>query len=108
MSMLKCPRPAALRASVVPAIGVGWLTPSAGAADPAKLDAQAAARDREIRERIASLNNTEVEALQDPKSKERRAIEKLQQMSEHAAPAVATMLADGHKNREEPKGWIQV
>jgi HEAT repeat protein len=29
-------------------------------------------------------------------------------MSEHAAPAIATMLAEGHKNRKEPKGWIQV
>ena len=57
---------------------------------------------------VAPLNNTEVDALKDPKSKERTAIEKLQKMSEHAAPAIATMLADGHKNRKEPKGWIQV
>ena len=109
MSMPKCSRPATVFvAGVVLAIGVGWFTPSAGAADQAKADDQAAARDREIRDLIASLNNTEVDALKDPKSKERAAIEKLQKMSEHAAPAIATMLADGHKNRKEPKGWIQV
>src|SRR5439155_5455686 len=109
MSMPKCSRPATVFvAGVVLAIGVGWFTPSAGAADQAKADDQAAARDREIRDLVASLNNTEVDALQDPKSKERAAIEKLQKMSEHAAPAIATMLADGNKNRKEPKGWIQV
>ena len=107
--MPKCSRPATVFvAGVVLAIGVGWFTPSAGAADQAKADDQAAARDREIRDLVASLNNTEVDALKDPKSKERAAIEKLQKMSEHAAPAIATMLADGHKNRKEPKGWIQV
>ena len=109
MSMPKCSRPATVFvAGVVLAIGVGWFTPSAGAADQAKADDQAAARDREIRDLVASLNNTEVDALQDPKSKERAAIEKLQKMSEHAAPAIATMLADGHKSRKEPKGWIEV
>ena len=109
MLMPKCSRLATVfAAGVVLAIGVGWFTPSAGAADQAKADDQAAARDREIRDLIASLNNTEVDALKDPKSKERAAIEKLQKMSEHAAPAIATMLADGHKNRKEPKGWIQV
>ena len=107
--MSKCSRPATVFvAGVVLAIGVGWFTPSAGAADQAKADDQAAARDREIRDLVASLNDTGVDALQDPKSKERAAIEKLQKMSEHAAPAIATMLADGHKNRKEPKGWIQV
>ena len=109
MSMPKCSRPATVFvAGVVLAIGVGWFTPSAGAADQAKADDQAAARDREIRDLVASLNNTGVDALKDPKSKERAAIEKLQKMSEHAAPAIATMLAEGHKNRKEPKGWIQV
>ena len=109
MSMPKCSRPATVFvAGVVLAIGVGWFTPSAGAADQAKADDQAAARDREIRDLVASLNNTEVDALKEPKSKERAGIEKLQKMSEHAAPAIATMLADGHKNRKEPKGWIQV
>ena len=109
MSMPKCSRPATVFvAGVVLAICVGWFTPSAGAADQAKADDQAAARDREIRDLVASLNNTEVDALKDPKSKERAAIEKLQKMSAHAAPAIATMLADGHKNRKEPKGWIQV
>jgi hypothetical protein len=109
MSMHKCSRPATVFvAGVVLAIGVGWFTPSVGAADQAKADDQAAARDREIRDLVASLNNTAVDALKDPKSKERAAIEKLQKMSEHAAPAIATMLADGHKNRKEPKGWIQV
>ena len=108
MSMPRCFRLGTVFvAGVVLAIGVGWFTPSASAADQAKADDQAA-RDREIRELVASLNNTEVDALQDPKSKERAAIEKLQKMSEHAAPAIATMLADGHKNRKEPKGWIQV
>ena len=98
-------------AGVVLAIGVGWFTPSAGAADQAKAD-QAAARDREVRDLVASLNNAEFNAfnafnaLKDPKH--RVAIEKLQKMSEHAAPAIATMLAEGHKNRKEPKGWIQV
>src|SRR5206468_2312305 len=90
------------------AAGIGSSTPSAGAADPAKGDDQAAARDGEIRDLIASLNNTEVDALKDPKSKERAAIEKLQKMSEYAAPAIATMLADGLKNRKEPKGWVLV
>ena len=109
MSMPKRSRPVTVFvAGVVLAIGVGWFTPSAGAAGQAKADDQAAARDREIRDLVASLNNTEVDALKDPKSKERAAIEKLQKMSEHAAPAIATMLADGHKNRKEPKGWIQV
>ena len=109
MSMPKCSRPATVFvAGVVLAFGVGWFTPSAGAAHPAKADDQAAARDREIRDLVASLNNTGVDALNDPKSKERAAIEKLQKMSEHAAPAIATMLADGHKNRKEPQGWIQV
>ena len=108
MSMPKCSRPGVFVAGVVLAICVGWFTPSAGAADQAKADDNAAARDREIRDLVASLNNTEVDALKDPKSKERAAIEKLQKMSEHAAPAIATMLADGHKNRKEPKGWIQV
>jgi len=109
MSMPQCSRPATVFvAGVVLAIGVGWFTPSAGAADQAKTDDQAAARDREIRDLVASLNNTGVDALKDPKSKERAAIEKLQKMSEHAAPAIAAMLADGHKNRKEPKGWIQV
>ena len=108
MSIPKCSRPATVFvAGVVLAIGVGWFTPSAGAADKAKADDQAA-RDREIRDLVASLNNTEVDALRDPKSKERAAIEKLQKMSEHAAPAIATMLAEGHKNRKEPKGWVQV
>ena len=109
MTMPKRSRPATVFvAGVVLAICVGWFTPSAGAADQAKADDNAAARDREIRDLVASLNNTDVDALQDPKSKERAAIEKLQKMSEHAAPAIATMLADGHKNRKEPKGWIQV
>ena len=109
MSMPKCSRPATVFvAGVVLAIGVGWFTPSAGAADQAKADDQAAARDREIRDLVAFLNNAGVDALNDPKSKERAAIEKLQKMSEYAAPAIATMLADGHKNRKEPKGWIQV
>ena len=67
-----------------------------------------AARDREIRDLVASLNNTELDALKDPKSKERAAIEKLQAMGEYAAPAIALMLADGHQHRSEPKGWIQV
>lgn len=108
MSMPECSRPTTVFvAGVVLAIGIGWFTPSAGAADQAKADDQAA-RDREIRDLVASLNNTQVDALQDPKSKERAAIEKLQKMGEHAAPAIATMLADGHKNRKEPKGWIQV
>ena len=108
MSVPKCFRRASMFvAGVVLAIGVGWFTPSAGAADKAKADDHAA-RDREIRDLVASLNNTEVDALKDPKSKERAAIEKLQKMSEHASPAIATMLADGHKNRQEPKGWIQV
>ena len=107
MSMPKCSRPATVFvAGVVLAIGVGWFTPSAGAAAQAKADDQAAARDREIRDLVAFLNNTGVDALKDPK--ERAAIEKLQKMSEHAAPAIATMLADGHKNRKEPQGWIQV
>jgi len=102
MSMPKCSRPATVFvASIVLAIGVGWFTPSAGAADQAKADDPAAARDREIRDLVASLNNTEVDALKDPKSKERAAIEKLQKMSEHAAPAVAAMLAEGHKHRKE-------
>src|SRR4051812_18070217 len=109
MSMPRCSRPAtAFVAGVVLAIGVGWFAPSAGAADRAKADDQAAARDREIRDLVASLNNAGVDALNDPKSKERAAIEKLQKMSEQAAPAIATLLADGHKNRKEPKGWVQV
>ena len=109
MSMPKCSAPATVFvAGVVLAIGVGLFTLSAAAADQARADDQAAARDREIRDLVASLNNTEVEALKDPKSKERAALAKLQKMSEHAAPAIATMLADGHKNRKEPKGWIQV
>lgn len=89
-------------ASVVLAIGVGRLTPSATAADPAQADDERAARDREIRELVASLNNAEFNgfnALKDPKH--RQAVEKLQMMSEHAAPAVAAMLAEGHKNRKE-------
>jgi hypothetical protein len=108
MSMPKCSRPAVFVFGVVLAICIGWFSPSAGAADEAKADDNAASRDREIRDLVASLNNTEVDALKDPKSKERAAIEKLQKMSEHAAPAIATMLADGHKNRKEPKGWVQV
>ena len=88
---------------------VGLITALLGATLPAAQEANPdAARDREIRDLVASLNNTEVDALKDPKSKERAAIEKLQKMSEHAAPAIATMLADGHKNRNELKGWIQV
>ena len=108
--MSKCSRPATVFvAGVVLAIGVGWFTPSAGAADQAKADDQAAARDREIRDLVASLNNLEFNGSNSPKDrKDRAAIEKLQKMSEHAAPAIATMLADGHKNRKEPKGWIQV
>ena len=107
--MPKCSRPATVFvASVVLAIGVSWFTPTAAAADQARADAPAAARDQEIRDLVASLNNTEVDALKDPKSKERAAIEKLQKMSEYAAPAIAMMLADGHKNRKEPKGWVQV
>src|SRR6187402_737996 len=109
MSRPKCSRPAIVFiAGVVLAIGIGWFTPSAGAADQAKADDNAAARDREIRDLVTSLNNTEVDALKDPKSKERAAVEKLQKMGEHATPAIATMLADGHKNRKEPKGWVQV
>ena len=109
MSMPKCSRPTTVFvAGVVLAIGVGWFKPSAGAPAQGKADDQVAARDGEIRDLVASLNNTGVDALKDPKSKERAAIEKLQKMSEHAAPAIATMLADGHKNRKEPKGWLQV
>src|SRR5437588_12583773 len=109
MSMTKCSRPVTVFvAGVVLAIGVGRFTPSAGAADPAKADDPAAARDREICDLVAYLNNTEVDALKDPKSKERAAIERLQKMSEHAAPTIATMLAEGHKNRKEPTGWVQV
>src|SRR5689334_17094123 len=114
MSMPKCSRPVAVFvAGVVLAVGVGGPMPSAGAADGAKADDQAktddpaAARDREIRELVASLNNAEFNsfnALKDPKHK--AAIEKLQQMSEHAAPAVATMLAEGHQHRKE--GWLPV
>src|SRR4051794_37481527 len=100
--MPKFPRSATVFvACVVLAIGVGWFTPSACAADQARADDQATARDREIRELVESLNNTEVDALKDAKSKERVAIEKLQKMSEQAAPAVAAMLADGHKKRKE-------
>lgn len=108
MSMPKCSRPAAVFvAGVVLAIGVGWFTPSAGAAAQAKADDQAAARNREIRDLVASLNNfefTPTNAIKDPKDK--AAIEKLQKMSEHAAPAVAAMLAEGHKNRKD--GWLHV
>jgi hypothetical protein len=43
-------------------------------------------------------------ALRDPQ--EKLAIAGLRQRSEHAAPAVAAMLADGLKNREH--GWIEV
>jgi len=110
MSMPKCSRPATVFvAGVVLAICVGWFTPSAGAADPAKADDQAAARDREIRDLVASLNNLEFNGSNAPKDpKDRAAIEKLQKMSELAAPAIAKMLADGHKNRNEPKSWLQV
>lgn len=108
MSMTKCSRPAAVFiAGVVLAISVGWFTPSADAADQAKADDQRAARDREIRELVASLNNFEFNgsnAVKDPK--DRAAIEKLQQMSEHAAPTVAAMLAEGHKHRSE--GYLPV
>jgi acetyl esterase/lipase len=77
--------------------------------DEAKVDDQAAARDREIRDLIASLNHMEFNGSNAPTDpKHRAAVEKLQKMSEHAAPAVAAMLAEGHKNRNEPKGWIQV
>jgi hypothetical protein len=83
--------------------------PSAGAADQAKADNNAAARDREIRDLITSLDNLEFNGSNAPKDpKDRAAVEKLQKMSEHAAPAVAAMLAKGHRNRKEPKGWIQV
>jgi hypothetical protein len=102
------PRPAVFVAGVILALGLGWFTPSAGAADQANADDQAAARDGEIRDLVALLNNAGIDALNDPKSKERAAIERLQKMSEHAAPAIATMLADGLKNRKEPKGWILV
>lgn len=110
MSMPKCSRPTTVFvAGIVLAIGVGWFTPSAGAADQAKADDQAAARDREIRDLVASLNNLEFNGSNAPKDpKHKAAIEKLQKMSEHAAPAIATMLAEGHKNRKEPKGWLQV
>src|SRR5438477_6529012 len=110
MSMPKCSRPATVFvAGVVLAIGVGWFTPSAGVADQAKADDPAAARDREIRDLVASLNNLEFNGSNSPKDrKDRAAIEKLQKMSEHAAPAIAKMLADGHKNRNEPKSWLQV
>jgi hypothetical protein len=70
--------------------------------DQVKADDQAAARDREIRDLIESLNNMEFNGSNIPKDpKHRAAIEKLQKMSEHAAPAVAAMLAEGHKNRKE-------
>jgi len=107
MSMTECSRPAIVFvAGVILAIGVGWFTPSAGAADKAKADDQAA-RDREIRDLVASLNNAEFNgsnALKDPKHK--AAIEKLQKMSKHAAPAIATMLAEGHKHRKD--GYFHV
>ena len=62
--MPKCSRPVTVFVAVVVfAIGVGWFTPSAGAADQAKADDQAAARDREIRDLVASLNNTEVDEI---------------------------------------------
>src|SRR5689334_13828654 len=103
MSLPKFARPAAvIFAGVVLAIGIGGLTPRAGAADPAKVDDHAAARDREIRDLVASLNNFEFNGSNAPKEpKDRAAIEKLQQMSEHAAPAVAAMLTEGHKKRKE-------
>jgi hypothetical protein len=108
MSMPKCFRPATVFvAGVGLAVGVGWFTPSAGAADEAKADDKAAARDREIRDLVASLNNLEFNGSNAPKDpKDRAAIEKLQKMSEHAAPAIAAMLADGHKNRKE--GWLHL
>lgn len=109
MSLPQWSRPSTVFvAGVALAIGVGWFTTAVGATHQAQADDQTAAQDREIRDLIASLNNTEVDQLKDPKSKERVAIEKLQKMSEHAAPAIATMLAEGHKIRNEPKGWIQV
>src|SRR5262249_10491845 len=80
---------------------------SVGAGDPARPDDQAAARDREIRDLVASLHSfefTPFNAVKDPKDK--AAIEKLQKLSEHAAPAVAAMLAEGHKNRKE--SWLHV
>src|SRR6476620_1430786 len=102
MSMPRYSRPATVFvAGVVLAIGVGWFTPSAGAADQAKADDQAAARDREIRDLVAFLNNTEVDTLKDFFFNDTATTEKLQKMSEHAAPAIAKMLADGHKNRKE-------
>lgn len=110
MSMPKRSRPSnVFVAGVVLAIGAGWFTPLTGAAGQGKADDPVAARDREIRDLIASLNNFEFNAsnaIKDPKHK--AAIEKLQKMSEYAAPAIAMMLADGHKNRKEPKGWLQV
>jgi hypothetical protein len=89
-------------AGVVLAIGVGWFPPSASAADQARADDQVAARDREIRDLVASLNDLEFNGSNAPKDpKHKAAIEKLQKMSEHAAPAVAAMLAEGHKKRKE-------
>src|SRR4029077_20535038 len=95
MSMPKCSRPATVFvAGVFLAIGVGWFTPSAGAADQAKADEQAPARGAQIRGPVASLNNLEFNGSNAPKDpKDRAAIEKLQKMSEHAAPAIAKMLA---------------
>jgi hypothetical protein len=73
----------------------------------AKADDQAAAREREIRDLIVSLNNLEFNGSNAPKDpKDKAAIEKLQKMSEQAAPAVAAMLAEGHKHRKE--GYLHV
>jgi HEAT repeat protein len=73
---------------------------------PAHADDLVEARDLEIRELVGFLKTKGYYALRDPKEKE--AIAKLQKMSEHAAPAVAGMLAEGLKNRKDGGGWIEV
>lgn len=76
---------------------------SLSAAEPTTTaDDPGAARDREIRDLVASLSDFEFNGSNAPKDpKDRAAIEKLQKMSEHAAPAVAAMLAEGHEKRKE-------
>jgi hypothetical protein len=58
----------------------------------------------EIRRLIDFLKNKGYYGLRDPE--ERKAIERLRSYGERAVPAVAELLAEGHRNR--PAGWIEV
>lgn len=100
--------PTALAFLAALALGIlgSWQASSACAQAPpgARDDAEAKHRAQEIQRLLEFVKNKSYYGLRDPQ--EKQAIETLRKYGEHAAPVLAALLAEGHKDRK--KGWIEV